>query len=273
MPHPIPRFERPPVIETVLGVQFAPLAALTNGHMGWFWKTRLGEEWEKAVDAVPLQPEMEVFGGLPKWILPGLQFSVGTAAPAGRLQIVNRAGDRMIQLQSSRLHYNWQKRDGAYPSYRQMRGEFEDHFRRFREFVTAAELGEITPVQWELTYVDYVPPGELWETPAEWHRVLPGLLGARPQPTGTRLETLAGEWHAEIEPRRGRLHINLNLGKPALPTNDPPGILLQTTARGAVNDAEGIDLAAGLDLGHEAVVRSFLELTSEAAQKAWGRLS
>lgn len=46
----LPSFERPPVIETMLGVQFQPLPALRSAHLGAFWKT-LGEEWPVVLDA------------------------------------------------------------------------------------------------------------------------------------------------------------------------------------------------------------------------------
>jgi len=272
MAHNLLRFERPPIIEAILGVQFAPLP-LTNGHLGWFWKQYLGDEWEHSVDAAPIQPEPEIFGGPPMWTPPGLQINFMPIPASGRLQIINRTGDRMIQVQSSRLHYNWQKKDADYPSYRAMRAEFDDKFQSFCRFAVEARLGEVIPLQWELTYIDYVPPGELWQTPADWHRVLPGLLSAKPEAAGTRLENLAGEWHFEIPSRKGRVHINLNFGKRALQPGDPPGLILQTTARGPIGKETGLDLDAGLELGHDMVIQTFMGLTSEEAHRAWGRKS
>ena len=38
---PLPKFDSPPVIETVLGVQFTPLANFTGALAGSFWKSRL----------------------------------------------------------------------------------------------------------------------------------------------------------------------------------------------------------------------------------------
>ncbi len=43
-----------PVIETVLGAQFAPLKGLTSAHVGWFWKQCLDNKWEKVAEAVAL---------------------------------------------------------------------------------------------------------------------------------------------------------------------------------------------------------------------------
>ena len=52
MSQPFLEFECPPIVELVLGVQFAPLSRLTSGHLGWFWKQFLDDEWVNASDAV-----------------------------------------------------------------------------------------------------------------------------------------------------------------------------------------------------------------------------
>ena len=44
-------FERPPVVETVLGVQFKRLPGLTNAHLASFWR-ELGSDWPE-IDFVP----------------------------------------------------------------------------------------------------------------------------------------------------------------------------------------------------------------------------
>jgi uncharacterized protein (TIGR04255 family) len=268
MPNELPEFDRPPVVETVLGVHFAPLVGLTSGHLGWFWREYLGEEWSQTKDAIQLQEQLEVFGAPPGWAPPGIQVNVRTLPPSPRLQITNRAGDRMVQLQSNQFHYNWQKRDGVYPSYHTVRSEFDAHFNRFREFVAQAKVGELVPIQWELTYVDHVPRDSQWGGPTGWGKVLPGLLGTQKTSQEIRLETLGGDWHYEIPPQRGRLHVTVNLGK--VGEGGEPGLLLQMTARGPISKESGLDLAAGLELGHEVIVGTFMDLTSEEAHRAWG---
>ena len=266
MPDSFPSFEQPPVVEAVLGVQFTPLTTLTSGHLGWFWKKCLGSEWKTATDAVALPPQVEAFGA-PSWLTPGvLQLNVGNAPPT-RLQITNSEGDRMIQVQSSRFHYNWQKKEGAYPSYRAVREEFGKYFETFRRFVSDERLGEVLPNQWELAYVDYIAPGDLWRSPADWGKVLPALFGSGRVPEGLTAESVGAEWHFEIAPQRGRLHLNVNLARLG---SREPGILLQWTARGPIG--AGMDLDAGLELGHRVTVETFLRVTSEEVQRSWGRM-
>jgi len=38
----LPTFENPPVVETVMSVQFDPLSKLTDAHLGGFWFERRG---------------------------------------------------------------------------------------------------------------------------------------------------------------------------------------------------------------------------------------
>jgi uncharacterized protein (TIGR04255 family) len=268
MEPPRPTFAAPPVIEVVLGVQFTPLPNLSSGHLGWFWRT-LGQEWDRArtLDVPPLPDQFETFE---RHYSPVPLFQVKLDARAGprRLQIFNAAGDRLIQLQPTQFVYNWLKKEAAYPTFPRVYAEFTQHFSRFRAFVGETGLGEVVPNQWEVAYVDQIPRGELWETPADWHRVLPGLVGLQPQVNGLRLENGGAEWHYEIRPARGRLHLSLQQG---LTEDGEAALLLQTTARGPIGKESGLDLEAGLNLGHEVATRIFMTMTSAEAKDAWGR--
>src|SRR3982751_1568266 len=101
MSDPLPKFERPPVIEAVLGVQFERLVDFSAAHVGWFWKTRLSDEFQTAKEAPRLEDQFERFGNDRVWApMGGLVFRPG--AEADRIQIVNSRGDRMVQIQDSR---------------------------------------------------------------------------------------------------------------------------------------------------------------------------
>jgi len=263
-----PVFEDPPVIETVLGVQFAPLNGLTSAHVGWFWKTHLDGEWQKVAETVALPDEFERFEATP----PGrVQFRVEPIRFPGRVLISQVNDGRMIQIQPTRFHYNWNRVGGEYPRYRKVLEEFDRHFGSFCRFVAEAKLGEVVPNQWELTYIDSIPQGALWNTPADWHEVLPGLFSP-PGPVGSsRLESVGGEWHFEIPPQRGRLHVTVQFARVG---DDPtPVLLLQTTARGLIGPEGASSLKEGLELGHRAAVDLFVGITSDKARSAWGRKS
>jgi hypothetical protein len=175
----------------------------------------------------------------------------------------------MIQVQATRFHYNWQKRGQAYPSYHEVRKDFDSCFEKFRRFVTEAkDLGELQPNQWEITYVNHIPKGELWSEPRDWPRVLPGLLGASRDMKDVALESVGGEWHFELQPRKGRLHFAVQYGR--VGEKAEPTLILNATARGAIE--EGTDLGAGLTLGHDGIIHAFLHVTSPEAQKVWRKV-
>ena len=199
-----PKFDNAPVAETILGVQF-PALSFTAGHPGWFWKNYLSKDWCKAVDAPPLPDQFERFGEQ-NWTLASTPLTLTLALP--RLQLTNEAGDRFIQVQNTRFIYNWQKKQDAYPSYHQSKTEFLKLLDQFCRFVADAGLGKVSPNQWEVSYIDQIPKGILWQSPSEWRRILPGFFPLGHEVQGLKFEN-AGEWHYEIEPQKGRMHVAL----------------------------------------------------------------
>ncbi len=263
-----PRFLNPPVVETILGVQFNSLAGWTNAHSGWYWRQCLDKGWGKPADAPPLPDQFELFGTQRVWSPMGPQVLFRPHAGSSRVQINNATEDRMIQIQATRFHYNWQKRDNVYPTYPTMRAEFDGLFTGFCKFVAEAGLGGVTPNLWELTYVDFVPRGVLWDTPADWHKIIPGLLPANLNLGGAAFESVGGEWNYAIGDERGRIHLSLQYGRV-----DPAGsdvLRLESTARGPVRPEGGWGLADGLDFGHDAIIELFMDATSKEAHRAWG---
>jgi len=270
----LPSFERPPVVETVLGVQFKPLSGFCNAHLGAFWKhlggdwcKLLGKDWSLLSDAPTLEPRFERFEGGEAWAQLGSGIRL-TADPSARLQIRSAAGDAMIQLQNGRLHYNWLgTRGGDYPCYKNVRPRFDELLRGFKGFVSSEGLGELAPNQWEITYVNHMPKGGVWNVPSDWASVLVGLPGVWAEPSPVRLESFAGAWHFQIDPQRGRLHAEIRSAR-AGSAEGPEVLRLTLTARGPTSDERGV--SQGLDLGRKAIVKTFKEITSPKAHEYWG---
>lgn len=263
----LPSFERPPVVETVLGVQFEEIPDLTNAQIGAFW-SQLGDKWPNVCDAPKLEHVFETFGEERAWsrIGPRLKFTQDAGA---RLQIRNASEDRMIQVQNGRFHYNWLGQTGGeYPRYREVRPEFDQAWTGFTGYLRSIGLPEPNTNQWEVTYINHIPKGPLWDTPADWSKVLSGLLITPTVCDLTAFESLAGQWHFDIVPQRGRLHLQLLHGRPGS-SDDEEILRLDLTARGPVGD-EPDALGKGLDLGRKAIVSTFKAITSSAAHQNWG---
>ena len=261
-----PTFSNPPVVEFVLGAQFSPLTKLASGHYGRFWNV-LGEEWEKPEDAPPISDQFELFDS-PKWShREGAQFRLGSGIPVDRFILHHRDRNRLIQMQPTRFHLNWRTSGELKPSYKQLISEFESVFAQFEQFVRSNDLGKLELNQWEITYIDSFPQGEYWQTPADWSKFLPGLFGNLFAVPALELENRAAQWSFEIQEKRGRLHIAAQVGQWRDQQKD--SLLVDTTARGPIGKAGVANLRAGLDLGHEVSVASFLKMTSDDIRRGW----
>ncbi|MBI4578070.1 MAG: TIGR04255 family protein [Planctomycetes bacterium] len=264
----LPHFDRPPLIETVLGFQFERLPGLRNAHLGAFW-AGLGSDWPHVGDAPPLEAQFETFGPQHAWADARLHLTL-TQDPAVRFQIRNAQRDRMVQVQNGRLHYNWLGQAGGdYPRYAAVLPEFERTAGQFNEFVRRRGLGQVRLNQWEVTYVNHIPKGDLWTGPTDWPNVLKTITPPA-EVAGRLLESASGDWHYQIVPERGRLHVHLRHGKPA--GTGPDMMVLTLTARGPIGEAsdQWVNLRNGLDCGHKAIVLAFIDMTTTKAHQYWG---
>ena len=259
----LPEFADPPVVETVHGVQFREIKGLGSARLGAFWKS-LGTEWPHVDDAQRLPPQLERFGGV-GWGQAALKLKL-QQVPNCRLMIRNAAEDRMIQLQNGQLHWNWLGRDSAgYPRYHVIKQEFDVVLARFAAFLDSEGLPPLEPNQWELTYLNHLPRGTVWNSAADWPRLFPTLPTVQTDLTVVVPESFGGEWHYEIPPRRGRLHVQIVHEKRE---NADERLVLALTARGPASDLP--TLHDGLEVAHRTIVIAFKELTSDDAHRRWG---
>lgn len=266
----LPAFRNPPVVETVLGVQFDRLAGFTNAHLGAFWKHLRevdtdNDTWVSVSDAPPIDPTFETFDFEPSWDRPGFALYLGQP-PTARVQIRNHAGDAMVQLQNGRLHYNWIGSAGRdYRRYNVVRPAFDRIHGIFESFLKSEKLGPIRHNQWEVTYVNHIPKGTVWNSPSDWMNLFVGvpMINAN---NDVRLESISAAWHFEIPPRLGRLHVDLRHAN--VSAGQQQEILrLTLTARGPT-DAQ-VTWGSGLDLGRRTIVMTFKGITARAAHEYW----
>lgn len=263
-------FERPPVVETVLCVQFDRLGDLEHRHLAAYWAS-LGKQWPY-VDFLPeIAPTYEEFDEVASWAQMGPSVTVGH--PRLRLQIKNVRQDRMIQVQNGRLVQNWLGQGGKdYPRYASLRPEFEKQLDKFTSFLHKQQLPSVSANQWEVTYVNHIPKGSVWETPTDWGNLLPPLFGTGEVSADWPLEGLGRGcvWRFEIRPQRGRLHVSAEHRRVGAEQKQE-ALVLKLTARGPVTDKAS--LHDGLDLGHETIVNAFYSMTSKEAHGYWGEIA
>lgn len=165
---PRPNYRTPPVVETILGMQFERLGGMSNAYLGAFWKSLNTNQWSQVADAPLLQSQFERFTKSASWGK-GIAFQL-SQDHSTRLQITNSGNDRMIQVQNTRLHLNWLGRGGEdYPRYDAVRADFHEIAASFISFVDQHEnIGSLKPNQWEVTYINHIPQGTVWNTPNDW---------------------------------------------------------------------------------------------------------
>jgi uncharacterized protein (TIGR04255 family) len=263
----LPKFSDPPVVESVIGVQFAPIAGYSSAVAGRFWGIHLGKEWTKTTEAPRIPDQFERFENEALWTPPTVIFQQVPPGQSNRLQFTSANEDRMIQIQDSRFILNWRKQpNGAYPKYHTLFDEFMKLFQNFSSFVSEAGLGNIEPNAWELTYVNHIMRGDLWNSPLDFSKVVPGLKAV--VAPGCNFESMSADWRYTLSNQRGRLYASVRHIKVV---GNVEAMMIQLLTRGGVSVEENKSLDEGIMLGHEATARYFTALTSLEAQARWGK--
>ena len=257
-------YSNAPVVETVIGVQFAPLAAFRSQHYGILWQNHLKNlGWIPVADEALLPVYEEQFGEVKL-----KQSRNDTVLGISKIRMKLKSEDtaRTVQIQPDKLYYSWERTAGDSQDYQIARLEFDRLFAEFQSFAEDNLSGAAQPNLWEIRYINQVPPGELWSRPSDWHRVLPKLFPKMlPSVDGIEFATYDGTWYFEIEPKRGRIQVRV--AKMIVNQTPEPSLLIMLTARGQTD--ESCDWKSGLDLGHESCIKLFDEMTSQEARVAW----
>jgi uncharacterized protein (TIGR04255 family) len=268
------KYGAPPVVETVLGVQFGAIPGFTAAHAGCFWQTALANEsddWRNATlkEAVRLEDRIENLGEGASFGRVALQLR--SADESNRVQIISANQEHMIQVQDTRLIYNWRKRteQGQYPTYDVLRPRFDIVYRRFADYVANFGFNSPEENQWEVTYDNHIPKKQLWNDMRDWSALLPSLYAPEPlEQISSGLETMSGSWTYRLRPNSGRLYVQVRHAQ----TPERVEVLsLELTARGPIDDKRELTLDAGLSLGHDAIVSTFDRMTSASAHQHWDR--
>jgi uncharacterized protein (TIGR04255 family) len=265
-PPSIVDFHAPPVVEVVCGVQFEPLAAMRAAHLGLYWQ-RVRDTFPDARDAPPLPAVLEQVG--PGANVAAIQAAFGMIAPVPRALFVDRNGKELLQVQNGRFHHNWQRLHGGdqYQRYAAIRPAFAKTWGAFSQFVSEEQLGALRPIQYEMSYVNHVPEGELWDEV----RGLGGLFpwfAPRNSVVGHSFEPEFA-LHSPYPACRGRLHVTGRIG--VRPSDEVRVFVLELVVRGAPHGADDADLITWMDEARACIVRSFVELTSGTARQHWGQ--
>jgi len=271
---PLPDFERPPVVEVVLSLQFEPLTKLQVQHIGFLW-SMFKDRFPNVETKPPLDPVMEMFEQRPT--RPSVRFQVGEFPLFPRVWFVSSSGSELLQVQTDRFIHNWRKtgEQPDYPRYDRIREDFHRELETFVTFLADNTLGELKPNQCEITYINHIPVGDGLSSHGDANRILKPLrdnfrLPFLSAPEVTRFSTryvMQRENEDNGKPF-GRLYVDMN---PAFDAQQKPLFVLNLTAR-AIPARQDIESAMSCyDIGRKHIVCTFDAITSESMHNVWGK--
>jgi uncharacterized protein (TIGR04255 family) len=263
VPVVLPEFGRPPLIEVVCGLQFEAIA-LKTVHLGDFWQA-MREIYPSFEDHPPLADIVTEGDALHLEHEQYLEMP-----PLRRVFFVDKTKNFLLQLSASRFIANWRRMNETdeYPRFDAAYAKFTDGWRRFQEYVLRNDIGQLRPSHYELTYINHIPEasGHLHAQADElftffrWPTLQPDLFDSPLRGTNLR-------FNVRFKDARGNLTVVLTHGE----RSDGRRIfILELTARGAAA-ADGSDREQWFSFAHEAIVQTFVSITTAKAHERWGR--
>jgi uncharacterized protein (TIGR04255 family) len=266
----LPSYDRPPVVEVAVGMSFERLPVQASVQFGAFWVAQLAAAFPTVQEQPPYVAPVERFGTASFASELALQFQ--PEFPSPRFWFLNQAQDELLQLQVDWLGCNWRKvqPESQYGRWPARRKAFLDFYDALSSYLEKVGLGPIMPRQCEVTYVNHVLPGQVWQEHEELHKIL--RLVNNIDTAYVRIEQADTRFHFTISDpdgkQIGRLHI---VAVPAyLESNKTPIYRLELTARGAPLGNGITGAMTFLDQARDVIVRTFAEITSPEIQQEWG---
>jgi len=261
-------FEKPPVVEVALSVQFEPLRKLDGARVGLYWagiKTRFPTiEQQPRLD--PVVERFDVTDYAPRF----LRIEFGEAVP--RFWFLTTNESELLQVQQDRFIHNWRKKNvEPYPHYENLRESFANELKAFSNFLAAEGIGEIVPNQCEVTYINHIEAEAAQGAHARVEDVLtvwsglqnPELLPSQLESADVRLRYVISQEGRKL----GRLHIEL---QPAFRQQDGRPIwVLILTARGTPLTRDLGGVVPFMDVGRDHMLEAFLAITTRRLQEQW----
>jgi uncharacterized protein (TIGR04255 family) len=250
----LPEYREPPVVETALAIEVAPLEGWNVLHYGILW-----EEFRKNYPVTEVHPS------------PIISANAGLDPPL-RYFFINQSGSHLIQVRAGAFVANWRATPAGheYPRYEQIRPAFEHDLKTFNEFLTRNRFP--LPEVWkcEVTYVNHLLRGREWKDSSDVQNLFPVL---RPVPSPTVLTTLSRIsfiYNYELAEELGALQIQM---VPGLRGDGTELLQLTLTAAGKPRSSALEDILEWLDHGRRSVVLAFSEFTSaEVQREVWKRI-
>ena len=256
----LPKYNNPPVIETVLGVEFKPLLSWQIPHFGLFWN-RIRPNYQRCSVQPPLPEQLEKFGDEQNTLTINL-----TQHPEARCWFFDNNANWLLQIQNNRFISNWKRKTTSYPNYKGFCERFEREWSRFNEFLLSEKMGTPELLQCEVSYINHIDIDIEFNSLGE---ILPCWTELKEQKFLPKSEAIAINTVYLIPENRGRLYIAM---QPVIRHSDMKTVIqLAVTARVKIASNSNHEMDESLKLAHEWVVNGFTDFTSDKMHKVWQR--
>lgn len=203
-------FARPPVEEVVLSVLFNPLDRLLAPHLGEIWQEFKRYGFVHIVEQPPVAPAVEM--PVP---VQDAQLRFSNVPDLARIWFIHETETEIIQVQRDRFMFNWRKTesDPVYPGFAAIWEKFEGFYTRFTQTVNNMQIGEVAPLQYELTYINQLRHGDSWDTPDDIGKISTLFIHS-PQTKSfwSGMEAVNFQASFPVADLHGRLHLAISNG-------------------------------------------------------------
>ena len=250
------KFENPPINELVIALYHLPIVEMKAQHIGLYWN--------RIRDRYPLCEQQAPIIANPSDTRP-LQEASGELFPLPRFWFSSATHPMLIQVQRNAFIFNWRRGDAnEYPHYDTVVKDFWQELESYKAFIQ--ELGSLDVIQrCELTYINVIPPNEVFANPAQLMNVLPPIASLYDIQTDNRqMAGINATVNYRVNPTL-MIDLAIKLGR-RLDTNELVAIL-EIKAHGAPSDLSLEGARSWYDLAHEAIYKMFLDATSKKVQE------
>lgn len=244
-------FEKPPINEVSIGMQFAPLPNLRSEHIGLFWN-RVREAFPNSQQNLPLGPLAQV----PLEIF-----------PMPRFWFIAKDDATLIQVHRNAFLFNWRLRAEEYPRFESVFEAFQKHRSTFIQFLKEdLNTAKIEQPKYQLNYVNVFEEVPYWSGPEDTPKIVPsfafvnpGLKSAKPKDfNSATIFQVEDDLLLSVAARNG---LNNTTGKMAL--------VLELEASGIHPRFEAEKANAWYQRAHAAISETFVALTDRQIQEQY----
>lgn len=259
MPEKMLSFKSPPIAEVAISVQHERSTEYYDLYANYAYE-KLRDRYPAIEERDTVPPVFETFSGERK-VYGGGSIKLGLTNQVinNRYFFVTEDESEIVQYQADRIGFNWRRREGEYPGFETVFGEFKRIAGVIGKLHEERKWGKLRPTQCEITYVNRIAVSDIRENlPINFF-------------SGTSLESLESFRTGAISIVKhngeaiGRMYVDTNI----VSANEGPQIVLQLVFRGPPGNDDLEACFKRIEMGHETIIKTFERITTEDAKATW----